>query len=61
MTQLIHFSAVKAALGIETNRTLKAVLERHGIPIVTLSPKSKALTQESYALLLQRMTQKLAA
>jgi hypothetical protein len=54
MTKLIHFGAVKAALGIETNRTLKSLCARHGIPIVTLSPQMKALTAESYALLLQR-------
>jgi hypothetical protein len=56
MTNLIHFGAVKSALGIETNRCLKAVCARHNIPVVTLSPQLKALTAESYALLLARAT-----
>jgi hypothetical protein len=58
MTNLIHFGAVKAALGIETSRTLKSVCARHGIPIVALSPQMKALTTESYQLLLIRASGK---
>ena len=54
MTKLMNFSAVKAGLGIETNRTLKRLCARHGIPIVALSPQTKALTVESYLLLLAR-------
>jgi hypothetical protein len=61
VTKLIHFAAVKAALGIETNRTLKAICGRHSIPIVTLSPQCKALTSEAYALLLERCTKAVAA
>ena len=48
MTNLIHFGPVKAALGIETNRALKSICARHGIPIVTLSPQVKALTADPY-------------
>ena len=54
MTNLIHFGAVKAALGIETNRALKSICARHNIPIVTLSPQVKALKQSDYELLLER-------
>ncbi len=54
MTNLIHFSAVKAALGIETNRALKSICERHRIAIVALSPSIKGLTAENYELLLKR-------
>ena len=61
MTNLIHFGAVKAALGIETNRTLKAICARHSIPIVVLSPQVKAVTPESYALLLARASKTEAA
>ena len=53
----IPLPAVRAALCIKTNRTLKAICARHGIPIVTFSPGSKALRRSSYDLLLQRATE----
>jgi hypothetical protein len=57
-TQLIHFPAVRAALGVETNRTLKKACARHGIPIVTLSSRTKALRPDDYDLLLARASAK---
>jgi hypothetical protein len=61
MTQLIHFGALKQALGLETNRALKALLARHDIPVVMLSRQSKAVTTENYSALLSRMSERKAA
>jgi hypothetical protein len=53
-TQLIHFPEVRRALGVACNRTLKAACERHGVAIIELSTRTKALTPEGYAQLLAR-------
>lgn len=53
-THLIRFPAVRAALGVSCNRTLKAACQRHNVPIVEISTRVKALTPQGYALLLER-------
>jgi hypothetical protein len=53
-TALIRFADARAALGVATNRTLKAACTRHNVPIVEISSRVKALTPQGYALLLER-------
>ena len=50
----IPLPAVRAALHIKTNRTLKSILARHGIPTIVLTPGSQALRRSHYDLLLSR-------
>jgi hypothetical protein len=58
LEQAIPFAAVREALGFNSNRTLKAACVRHGVPIVTWSARSMALTKAAYELLLARATGK---
>lgn len=51
---LIRFAEARAALGVATNRTLKAACRRHDVPIIEISSRVKALTPSGYALLLER-------
>jgi hypothetical protein len=54
--QLIHFPAVRRAIGFESNKSLHRACVAFGIPIVVLNRKTKALRQSDYSLLLQRAT-----
>ena len=54
----VSFKAVRYALGVTDNRTLKAACEKFNIPIVVLSKTSKALRKSDYDLLLQRAMEK---
>jgi hypothetical protein len=56
MEQIHFLPQVREALGFKSNRTLIAACVRHGVPIVTLSSKSKALRHSHYQLLLDRAT-----
>lgn len=54
LERLVPFPMIRKAVGFKTNVALIAACGRHGVPIVTLSSKSKALRQSDYALLLTR-------
>jgi hypothetical protein len=50
----IPLPAVRRALSMKDNRTLKAACLRHGVPIISFSPRAKALRESDYARLLER-------
>jgi hypothetical protein len=52
--QLIHFPAVRRAIGFESNKSLHRACVAFGIPVVVLNHKTKALRQSDYSLLLER-------
>jgi hypothetical protein len=54
--QLIHFPAIRRAIGFESNKSLHRACVTFGIPVVVLNRKTKALRQSDYSLLLQRAT-----
>ena len=58
---LIHFSELQRAGYGQDSRTLKALCDRYRVPVRKLNKRQFALTQESYALLLERMTERKAA
>jgi hypothetical protein len=54
--QLIHFPAIRRAIGFESNKSLHRACIAFDIPVVVLNRKVKALRQSDYSLLLQRAT-----
>ena len=52
--QLIHFPAVRRAIGFESNKSLHRACAAFGIPVIVLNRKTKALRQSDYSLLLER-------
>ena len=56
LERVYPLSEVAAATGHKSNRTLKAVCIRHGVPIIEWSKRSNALTESAYRLLLERVT-----
>ncbi|WP_409188847.1 hypothetical protein [Bradyrhizobium sp. RDM4] len=53
---LVHFPEVATALGFEGTRAVKALCERHSIPVVRLNKRQYALRTSDYSLLLARAT-----
>ena len=54
--QLIHFPAVRRAIGFATNKSLHKACVAFGIPVIVLNRKTKALRQSDFALLIERAT-----
>lgn len=54
--QLVHFPAVKTALGFGDSRAVLALCERHQIPVVRLNKRQYALRTSHFDLLLARAT-----
>lgn len=56
MENVIPLSVVAAALRCAPVTAVRAC-ERHGVPVIRLSPKKRGLTEANYVLLLERAAQ----